>query len=97
MSIELERRKLSGATSDLNSFNPDAKKRILELSAYFTVPEMDPAHVTLALYTAMNFANKNKQFSSALSFANRLIEVGTNTKFKENVRDFYIRLIISTC
>lgn len=85
MSIELERRKLTGTTTDLNSFDDDAKKRILELSAYFTVPEMEPAHVTLALYTAMNFANKNKQFSSALSFANRLIEVGTNTKFKENV------------
>ena len=85
MSIELERRKLAGNTTDLNSLEDDAKKRILELSAYFTVPAMDPAHVTLALYTAMNFANKNKQFSSALSFANRLIEVGTNTKFKENV------------
>ncbi|KAI9658677.1 MAG: hypothetical protein M1821_002237 [Bathelium mastoideum] len=86
MSIELERRKLTGSTTDLNSFDENAKKRILELSAYFTVPEMEPAHVTLALYTAMNFANKNKQFSSALSFANRLIEVGTNTKFKENAR-----------
>jgi len=47
---------------------------------------MEPAHVTLSLFSAMNFAHKNKQLSSALSFANSLIEKGTNTKFKESAR-----------
>jgi len=84
MSIELERRSLV-AGNDLSTLSEDDKKRVLELSAYFTIPSMEPAHVTLALYTAMNLANKNKQLSSALSFANSLIEKGTNAKFKETV------------
>ncbi|KAF2421839.1 Coatomer, alpha subunit [Tothia fuscella] len=86
MSLELERRKLINNSVDISTFSEDIKKRALELSAYFTIPEMDPQHVTLALFSAMNFAHKNKQLSSALSFANSLIEKGTNAKFKENAR-----------
>jgi coatomer protein complex subunit alpha (xenin) len=86
MSLELERRKLINNSADISTFSEDIKKRALELSAYFTIPEMEPAHVTLALFSAMNFAHKNKQLSSALSFANSLIEKGTNAKFKESVR-----------
>jgi coatomer protein complex subunit alpha (xenin) len=85
MSLELERRKLINNSVDISTFSDDIKKRALELSAYFTTREMDPAHVTLALFSAMNFAHKNKQFGSALSFANSLIEKGTNAKFKESV------------
>ena len=85
MSIELERRKMVGGATDLSSFSEDVKKRSLELSAYFTLPDMEPQHQTLALFSAMNFANKNKQLGSALGFANALIERGTNAKFKESV------------
>ena len=85
MSIELERRKLVQKETDLSSFADDIKKRALELSAYFTVPAMEPQHQTLAWFSAMNLANKNKQLGSALGFANALIERGTNAKFKENV------------
>ncbi|KAK4498415.1 hypothetical protein PRZ48_011073 [Zasmidium cellare] len=86
MSIELERRKIVGSATDISSFSDDKKKRILELSAYFTVPDMEPQHQTLALFSAMNFANKNKQMGSVLNFANALIERGTNAKFKETAR-----------
>ncbi|KAK3052656.1 hypothetical protein LTR09_006137 [Extremus antarcticus] len=86
MSIELERRKSTGKETDISSFSDDIKKRSLELSAYFTVPAMEPQHQTLALFSAMNFANKNKQLGSALGFANALIERGTNAKFKETAR-----------
>jgi coatomer protein complex subunit alpha (xenin) len=85
MSIELTRRELVGGTTDLSSFSEEDKKRALELSAYFTIPAIEPQHQTLALFTAMNFAHKNKQLSSALNFANALIERGTNARFKENV------------
>ena len=85
MSIELARRELVGGTTDLSSFSEEDKKRALELSAYFTVPAIEPQHQTLALFTAMNFAQKNKQLSSALGFANALIEKGTNARFKESV------------
>jgi len=85
MSVELERRKLASSQQDISSLPEATRKRALELSAYFTIPEMDPSHVTLALFSAMNFAQKNKQFSSALTFANNIIEKGTNMKFKESV------------
>ncbi|SRR6266480_1272133 len=85
MSVELERRKLTSGQQDISSLPEATRKRALELSAYFTIPEMDPSHVSLALFSAMNFAQKNKQFSSALTFANNIIEKGTNTKFKESV------------
>ncbi|GIZ48467.1 hypothetical protein CKM354_001152600 [Cercospora kikuchii] len=86
MSIELERRTLTGGSTDISSFDDATKKRSLELSAYFTVPEIEPQHQTLALFSAMNFANKNKQLGSVLNFANALIERGTNAKFKESAR-----------
>ncbi|KAK5743425.1 hypothetical protein LTR17_002600 [Elasticomyces elasticus] len=86
MSIELERRKLVGSATDISGLDEPTRKRALELSAYFTVPEMEAQHRTLTLYTAMNFAQKNKQMGSALGFANALIEKGTNAKFKETAR-----------
>jgi coatomer protein complex subunit alpha (xenin) len=85
MSIELERRKLVGGSTDISAFDDATRKRSLELSAYFTVPDIEPQHQTLALFSAMNFANKNKQLGSVLNFANSLIERGTNAKFKETV------------
>jgi coatomer subunit alpha len=87
MSIELQRRKITDNKPDISSLSDEDKKRSLELSAYFTIAELEPSHKTLALYAAMNFANKNKQLSSALSFANALIDKGTNAKFKETVRE----------
>ncbi|GAM85563.1 hypothetical protein ANO11243_035700 [Dothideomycetidae sp. 11243] len=86
MTIELSRRVIAGAATDLSALPEDKRKRALELSAYFTVPAMDPNHTTLALFSAMNLANRNKQLSSALGFANALIERGTNVKFKEQAR-----------
>lgn len=85
MSIELSRRSIAGGAADLSSLPEDKRKRVLELSAYFTIPDIEPQHQTLALFSAMNLANRNKQLSSALGFANALIERGTNAKFKDNV------------
>ncbi|RMY77248.1 hypothetical protein D0863_01443 [Hortaea werneckii] len=89
MSLELERRGMLGTTTaDLSALSSDEdKKRVLELSAYFTVPaRLEPQHRTLALFSAMNFAQKSKQWGSALGFANRVIEEGTNAKFRENAK-----------
>jgi len=86
MSIELTRRSIAGNASDLSTLTPENCKRVLELSAYFTIPALDPNHVTLALFSAMNLANKNKQSSSALGFANLLIEKGTSAKFKDQAK-----------
>ncbi|KAK7532834.1 coatomer WD associated region-domain-containing protein [Phyllosticta citribraziliensis] len=87
MSIELERRALTNNGQDISGLDDETKKRALELSAYFTVPDLERAHKALALFAAMNFAHKNKQASSALSFANALLDRGsTNAKFKESAR-----------
>ncbi|KAK4556029.1 hypothetical protein LTR86_006725 [Recurvomyces mirabilis] len=86
MSVELERRKIVGGSADISGLDEAKRKRALALSAYFTVPEMEAQHQTLALFSAMNFASRNKQLGTALGFANALIEKGTNVKFKETAR-----------
>jgi coatomer protein complex subunit alpha (xenin) len=55
-----------------NSKNP---ARCTELSAYFTHCNLQPAHLLLALRSAMGTAFKNKNFISAASFARRLLEL----------------------
>ena len=81
MSTELERRKLSAAGGE----SEEQLKRQLELSAYFTVPKMDVGHRQLALMAAMKLAFSNKQFSSALSFANRVLANGGAPKLLDQV------------
>jgi len=83
MSIELERRTLS--TDD-----PENLKRSLELSAYFTIPKLEVAHRQLALVAAMKFAFANKNYNSALGFANRMLANGGSAKLLEQVRYPYI-------
>ena len=78
MSIELERRTLSTDT-------PENLKRSLELSAYFTIPKLEVAHRQLALMAAMKFSFANKNYSSALSFANRMLANGGSPKLLDQV------------
>ena len=79
MSIELERRTLS-------TNSPEDLKRSLELSAYFTIPKLEVAHRQLALMAAMKLAFANKNYGSALSFANRMLANGGSAKLLEQVR-----------
>jgi coatomer protein complex subunit alpha (xenin) len=79
MSIELERR-------SLDTESPENLKRSLELSAYFTIPKLEVAHRQLALMAAMKFAFANKNYSSALSFANRMLANGGSPKLLEQAR-----------
>lgn len=93
MSIELERRSL---TTD----SPDNLKRSLELSAYFTIPKLEVAHRQLALMAAMKLAFANKNYGSALSFANRMLANGGSAKLLEQVRLFWklnLQLVIYQC
>jgi coatomer protein complex subunit alpha (xenin) len=83
MSIELARRQLG--TPETLAQNPDQFKRNLELSAYFTIPKIEVPHRQLALLSAMQLSFKNRNFSSALSFANRIIANGGASKIVENV------------
>lgn len=78
MSIELHRRSLGTDT-------PENLKRSLELSAYFTIPKLEVAHRQLALMAAMKLAFAHKNYSSALSFANRMLANGGSAKLLDQV------------
>ncbi|KAF3059946.1 putative coatomer subunit alpha [Daldinia childiae] len=84
MSIELSRRKLG--SPDVVNGNPELLKRSLELSAYFTIPKIEVPHRQLALLNAMNLASRSKNFSSALSFANRILANGGAQRILETAR-----------
>ncbi|KAL7619948.1 hypothetical protein AAE478_010495 [Parahypoxylon ruwenzoriense] len=84
MSIELARRKL-GPPDSVNG-NPALLKRSLELSAYFTIPKIEVPHRQLALLNAMNLASRSKNYSSALSFANRILSNGGANRILESAR-----------
>ncbi|KAJ9271504.1 hypothetical protein DTO212C5_2296 [Paecilomyces variotii] len=79
MSIELYRRSIGTDT-------PENLKRSLELSAYFTIPKLEVAHRQLALMAAMKLAFANKNYSSALSFANRMIANGGSAKLLDQAK-----------
>lgn len=83
MAIELSRRKLG--TNEEVAKSPEKLKRSLELSAYFTIPKLEVAHRQLTLVTAMKLAWTNKNYNSALSFANRMLANGGGAKMLENV------------
>lgn len=78
MALELERRSLP-TEGDENL------KRSLELSAYFTIPKLEVAHRQLALMAAMKLAFANKNLSSALSFANRMLANGGSARLLDQV------------
>lgn len=78
MALELERRALP-------TEGEDNTKRSLELSAYFTIPKLEVAHRQLALMAAMKLAFTNKNYSSALSFANRMLANGGSAKLLDQV------------
>jgi len=77
MSIELGRRKLGTSPQEL--------KRSLELSAYFTIPKIEVPHRQLALLNAMNWSMRNKNYNSALSFANRILANNPGGRILETV------------
>lgn len=84
MSVELSRRALG--TPDVVAADPALLKRSLELSAYFTIPKIEVPHRQLALLSAMQYAVRNKNYNSALSFANRIIANGGAAKILETAK-----------
>ncbi|KAI1007718.1 putative coatomer subunit alpha [Podosphaera aphanis] len=84
VSIELSRRNLG--SDDEVSKSPEKLKRNLELVAYFTIPKLEVVHRQLALQSAMKISYANKNFDSALSFANRILANGVAAKLLENTK-----------
>lgn len=65
---------------------PDAAKRSLELAAYFTHCQLQPAHLQLSLRSAMTLAYKMKNFATASVFARRLLEQNPAPQVAQQVR-----------
>jgi len=96
MSMELSRRALG--TSEEIQKSPEKLKRSLELSAFFTIPKLEVPHRQLALISAMKLSFQNKNLSTALSFANRILANGVGPKNLENVRsrvEFFLNTKLS--
>lgn len=68
LSLEIERRRIS-------TEEPDSLKRQLELAAYFTHCRLQPAHLQLALRLAMTTFTKAKNYPTAASFAQKLLDL----------------------
>lgn len=58
-----------------NAVQLKKKVRNMELLAYFTCCNLQPAHLLLALRMAMASAFKGKNYITAASFAQRLLEL----------------------
>ncbi|KAH7369662.1 coatomer WD associated region-domain-containing protein [Rhexocercosporidium sp. MPI-PUGE-AT-0058] len=84
MGIELTRRALGA--DDQVSKSPEKLKRSLELAAYFTIPKLEVPHRQIALTSAMKQAFTNKNYNSALSFANRMLANGGAAKMLDQAR-----------
>ncbi|KAK8022531.1 coatomer WD associated region [Apiospora rasikravindrae] len=84
MMIELARRQL-GSQDEVNA-NPELLKRSLELSAYFTIPKIHVPHRQYTLFSAMNLANRSKNYSSALSFASRILANGGTGRISDSAK-----------
>ncbi|KAK8091757.1 coatomer WD associated region [Apiospora hydei] len=84
MMIELARRQL-GTQDEVNA-NPALLKRSLELSAYFTIPKIHVPHRQYTLFSAMNLANRSKNYSSALSFASRILANGGTGRITDSAK-----------
>ncbi|GAA6027118.1 hypothetical protein JCM8097_002404 [Rhodosporidiobolus ruineniae] len=67
LSLEIERRRIQD--------QPDSLKRQLELAAYFTHCRLQPAHLQLALRLAMTTFTKAKNYPTAASFAQKLLDL----------------------
>ncbi|KDR80106.1 hypothetical protein GALMADRAFT_242343 [Galerina marginata CBS 339.88] len=79
VSIELERRRIVEE-------EPDNVTRNLELAAYFTQCQLQPAHMQIALRSAINvFARANNQ-AHAARFARRLLELKPDPKVVAQAR-----------
>jgi len=73
--LEVSREYITAVRIKLASAEQTSPARSMELAAYFTHCNLQPAHLLLALRVAMSSAFKNKNYITAASFAQRLIEL----------------------
>lgn len=79
VTLEIERRRV---TRD----EPDNVKRNLELAAYFTHCQLQPAHLQIALRSAIGVFAKANNHVTAARFARRLLELNPDPKIVAQAR-----------
>ncbi|KAG6331595.1 hypothetical protein ID866_7493 [Astraeus odoratus] len=79
VSIELERRR---AIQE----EPDNVRRSLELAAYFTHCQLQPAHMQIALRSAIGVFTKANNHATAAKFARRLLDLNPDPKIVAQAR-----------
>ncbi|KAL4072497.1 coatomer WD associated region-domain-containing protein [Scleroderma yunnanense] len=79
VSIELERRRVIQE-------DPDSIRRNLELAAYFTHCQLQPAHMQIALRSAIGVFAKANNHATAAKFARRLLELKPDPKIISQAR-----------
>ena len=65
--------------------DPDNLKRSLELAAYFTNCRMQPAHLQIALRSAISVFAKANNHATAAKFARRVLDLNPGPKFVAQV------------
>jgi len=79
VSLEIERRRIAQA-------EPDNVKRSLELAAYFAHCQLQPAHLQIALRSAIGVFAKANNHVTAAKFARRLLELNPDPKIVAQAR-----------
>ncbi|EIM89149.1 coatomer subunit alpha-2 [Stereum hirsutum FP-91666 SS1] len=79
VSLELERRRVAAES-------PDDVKRSLELAAYFAHCALQPAHMQIALRSAIQVFGKANNSAGAARFARRLLELKPDAKIAAQAR-----------
>lgn len=88
VSIELERRRVAEQ-------DPENVKRNLELAAYFTQCQLQPAHMQIALRIAMGAFAKANNHAHAARFAKRLLELKPDPKIIPQVKLIFLHIFFS--
>ena len=78
VTLEIERRRVAQE-------DPDNVRRSLELAAYFTHCKLQPAHLQIALRSAIGVFAKANNHATAAKFARRLLELNPDPKIVAQV------------
>jgi len=84
--LRICREYVTGLRLELARKQTSEPKRIIELAAYFTHCNLQPAHTMLSLRSAMTLAFKAKLMLSAASFARRLLELNPKPEIATQAR-----------
>jgi len=79
VTVEIERRRVAQE-------EPDNVRRSLELAAYFTHCQMQPAHLQIALRSAIGVFARANNHATAAKFARRLLELNPDPKIVAQAR-----------